>query len=288
MPLPQPGVVQLESQPSPSTRLPSSHVSPGVDEAVAAPVGVQLMSQPSPFAALPSSHGLAAVTMPLPQPVGVQLASQPSPSTTLPSSQISTGRLHAVCRSRRRTLQFARRAAVAVRHVAVVALSRRRVHDAVAAGGRRVQLLSQPSPFDLLPSSQVSRRADDAVAAAGWRAVVSQPSPFDGVAVVALLAARRWSRCRRRSRDRAVGDAAVAVDDVAVVALLAGAVTMPLPHAGRVQLVSQPSPFARLPSSHCSAGRDEAVAADGRPCSCASQASRLLTLPSSHCLAGGR
>ena len=52
-------------------------------------VSVQLASQPSPLTRLPSSQSSAPAAIPLPQAVGVQLLSQPSPLTKLPSSQIS-------------------------------------------------------------------------------------------------------------------------------------------------------------------------------------------------------
>src|SRR5262245_52184822 len=90
MPLPQPVNLQLLSQPSPLTLLPSSHCSPG--SRCPLPQGIwHVEEQPSPFAVLPSSHCSPGSTMPLPQPVNLQLLSQPSPLTLLPSSHCSPG-----------------------------------------------------------------------------------------------------------------------------------------------------------------------------------------------------
>ncbi len=119
--MPHPLAVQLESQPSPSTVLPSSqlspasvlstpsphatpvqseshtavlggsHVSPALALIVASPHCAAVQSASHVADSPASSHSSPAVTIPLPQPVGVQLESQPSPSTTLPSSQLSGG-----------------------------------------------------------------------------------------------------------------------------------------------------------------------------------------------------
>ena len=78
------------------------------------------------------------------------------------------------------------------------------------------------------------------VAAASEVAIGVAAVAVDGVAVVALLAGGR--RCRCRSRWGAVGVAAVAVDEVAVVALLAGGDDAVAAAVG-VQLASQPSPL---------------------------------------------
>src|SRR5688500_762187 len=83
------GKAQADEQPSPSTRLPSSHSSSPAATPLPQPVGLQLLSQPSPPKPLPSSQTSSAVITPLPQPVGLQLTSQPSPFTRLPSSQTS-------------------------------------------------------------------------------------------------------------------------------------------------------------------------------------------------------
>src|SRR5205823_5069460 len=78
---------QLVSQPSPLTRLPSSHCStPTLTTPSPQTLSMQFVLQASLSFPLPSSHCSPAVTMPLPQPVGVQFESQPSPSIRLPSS----------------------------------------------------------------------------------------------------------------------------------------------------------------------------------------------------------
>ena len=171
MPLPQRGGVQLDSQPSPSTRLPSSHSSPAVDDAVAA-----------------------------------------------------ARRACSCCRSRRRRSGCRRR--TARRPVTMPSPQRRST-----CSWRRSRRRSTR-----LPSSHSSPPGDDAVAAArSCVQLVSQPSPFDRVAVVALLAVP---------------------------------VTMPLPQRGSVQLASQPSPLTVLPSSHCLAA--------GRRCRCRSAVARAV------------
>ena len=55
-------------------------------------VGLQLASQPSPSTTLPSSHCSPTVTMPLPQRVSVQLTSQPSPSMQVAVVALLAGR----------------------------------------------------------------------------------------------------------------------------------------------------------------------------------------------------
>src|SRR5262245_17678672 len=91
MPLPQPGSVQLLSQASPFTLLPSSHCSPvpGVGMPLPQAVGVQLASQPSPLRRLPSSHFSSHSCTRLPHRSTVQVAEQPSHAIRLPSSHSS-------------------------------------------------------------------------------------------------------------------------------------------------------------------------------------------------------
>src|SRR5689334_19524161 len=88
MPLPQAVTVQLESQPSPSSRSPSSQASLPVRTLLPQAVAVQLLSQPSPFTVLASSHPSTGAWVPLPQ-VGTQVLLQPSPGVLLPSSQLA-------------------------------------------------------------------------------------------------------------------------------------------------------------------------------------------------------
>ena len=142
-----------------------------------------------------------------------------------PSSQASA---HSLTPLPHASMRQSLRAAVAVDGVAVVALLAARDH-AVAAAGRRL---------------------DDAVAL--------QPSPLGRVAVVALLGPR--DAAVAAAGRRAVGVAAVAVDDVAVVADL---VALLRAVAARLDLAAarprgsvmpfvppeQPSQLVRLPSS---------------------------------------
>src|SRR4051812_5228696 len=86
-------LVQLLSQPSPLTLLPSSHSSPA--SSMPLPQSMpgsfwQVDEQPSPSAVLPSSHCSPASLVPSPH-LGcgfslVQVEEQPSPSAVLPSS----------------------------------------------------------------------------------------------------------------------------------------------------------------------------------------------------------
>ena len=81
-------------------------------------------------------------------------------------------------------------AAVAATPVAVVALLAARGADARrrrSEPGSCWQVGEQPSPSFVLPSSHCSRRRDDAVAAGGERAVRVAAVAVDQVAVVALL-----------------------------------------------------------------------------------------------------
>lgn len=90
MPLPQRVNEQLESQPSPSVKLPSSHSSPSVWTLLPHPVAVQLKSQPSPFMKLASSHCSLPLITPFPHSTSILHRDEhPSPSFLFPSSQSS-------------------------------------------------------------------------------------------------------------------------------------------------------------------------------------------------------
>src|SRR5947207_662882 len=117
-----PSTMQVDEQPSPLSRLPSSHSSPpllcrsphagtpgrpGTRHSKPGSTVLQSLEQPSPLALLPSSHASVAPRMPSPQtpaieqmlgqpvhdqPDGIwQMALQPSPPFMLPSSHCSPG-----------------------------------------------------------------------------------------------------------------------------------------------------------------------------------------------------
>ena len=226
---------------------------------------LQSLEQPSPLILLPSSQTSPGSRRPLPQNSTWQVGPQPSPLTVLPSSQASPG-------STTPSPQISRLVQVALQSVAARPCCRRRrlspaSSDAVAARRRasswphsrrrsRCYRRRTPRPW--------RRRRCRCRRTLGSCSRLEQPSPL--------------TCCRRRTLARiddavaadshlAGGAAAVAAHGVAVVALLAAAVsTMPLPHVSLLrQVLLQPSPSRWLPSSQTSPGSSDAVAARGEP-----------------------
>jgi len=171
---------------------------------------VQLASQPSLFTRLPSSHCSGDVTMAFPQPVSVQLLSQPVAAYRVTVvAELSRGH-DAVPAARRLAVGVA---AVTAHDVAVVAdltAVRMLLPQPVA-----VQLPSQPSPFTRC-RRRTLRGSEDSISTAGRRTIGVTAVAVHEVAVVARFAGSEDSIST--AGRRTIGVAAVAVHEVAVVA----------------------------------------------------------------------
>ena len=133
-----------------------------------------------------------------------------------------------------------------------------------------------------LPSSHSSPAVDDAVAAAGARAVGVAAVAVDGVAVVALLGAGRRSPLPQAVTVQLESQPSP-LDEVAVVAALARRSRCRCRTRSAVQFESQPSPLTVLPSSHASPVVTGCRCRSAVNVQLVSQPSPLTLLPSSHC-----